>query len=139
VTWIDIQTDDWAIDDETRGLERVAEAAGWRHALGLSADESLRAREVRLSESIRHRHRVIPVDQVDIPGWTVVELRSRFRNLLENVERRVAIKQRSVEPCRLSPLVCPLMNAINDSREQLAATTAASAQPSEGAAPRAGA
>jgi hypothetical protein len=41
--------------------------------------------------------------------------------------------------CGLVAPVCPSVKAMSDSREQLAATTAASAQPADGAAESAGA
>ncbi len=57
--------------------------------------------KIRLAEPIRYRHRVIPVDEMNVPQRAVVELGGPFRDLFQDVERRVSIEKRRIESLSL--------------------------------------
>src|SRR5258708_11453912 len=84
--------DERAVHDEPGRLEGVAGGAGRRDALGLGANERLCAPKVRLPYPAGHWHRGIPLQEVDVPHRTVVELASVVRHVLQDVERRLVVE-----------------------------------------------
>src|SRR5947208_6208835 len=110
--------DERTVHDETRGLEGVAGRAIWRDALGLRANQCLRRGEVRLSQPVGYRHRVLPLDQVDVPHRAVVELAPVVGYVLQDVERRLPVEDGGIQTLALNVVLARL--AVDERDQALA-------------------
>src|SRR5258708_18332672 len=100
--------DERAVHDEPGRLEGVAGGARRRDALGLGANQRLCAPKVRLPYPAGHWHRGIPLQEVDVPHRTVVELASVVRHVLQDVERRFVVEDGPVLTLSLRIFGAPL-------------------------------
>ena len=82
-------------------MEDIAGGTAGRDALGFRAHQSLSCGEVCLPKAVGLRDRVIPTHQMDIPHRAVIELAGKIGHVLQDVERRLPIKNCRVETLAL--------------------------------------